>query len=61
MAKKTEDLTKHTLYLRKGDYGILSDKFPGVGGAVIIRRAVSKLVDSLENIERPSIEAEIDV
>lgn len=61
MAKKTEDLTKHTLYLRAGDYRILQDKYPGVGGAVIIRRAISKLVDSLERVERPSIDAEVDL
>jgi hypothetical protein len=59
--KSNEDLTKHTLFLRSGDYDVLREKFPGVGAAVIIRRAVSKLVDSLERVERPSIDAEVDL
>jgi hypothetical protein len=42
-----EDLTKHTLHLRRGDYATIRDAFPQTGAAVVIRKIVSDFVDQL--------------
>jgi len=42
-----DKLTKHTLFLRKGDFEYLRDRFPKKGASNIIRRAVARLVDEL--------------
>ncbi len=45
-----ENLQKHTLHLRKGDFEFLEGAFHarGVPPSIVIRKLVSKLVDSLQ-------------
>ncbi|TXH44225.1 MAG: hypothetical protein E6Q97_33085 [Desulfurellales bacterium] len=45
-----ENLQKHTLLLRKGDFDFLEGAFHarGVPPSIVIRKLVSKLVDSLQ-------------
>lgn len=44
----TEELTKHTLNLFKGDYEKLAELYPDVGAAPVIRRIIRKYLESLE-------------
>lgn len=44
--KKVEELTKHTLNLRTGDMEELAVLFPRVSPSVMVRRIVSKFIDS---------------
>lgn len=44
----SEEITKHTLNLRAGDYDKLKEIFPEVGAASVIRGLVSRYVDSLQ-------------
>ena len=43
--KKSEDLQKHTLNLRSGDYERLQSLYPNLGAAVVIRQLVSNYLD----------------
>jgi len=43
---KTEELQKHTLNLREGDVDTIAELFPNKSPTVIIRKIVSKFVDS---------------
>ncbi len=45
MPKKTEDLQKHTLNLRRGDYERLQGLYPEIGAGAVIRRIVSNFLD----------------
>lgn len=45
MAKKNEELQKHTLNLRRGDYERLQSLYPEVGAGAVIRRLVSSFLD----------------
>lgn len=60
MAKNNEEMSKHTLFLRSGDYEALRQAYPDIGAAVVIRRAVSKIVDSLSS-DRPDIKVEVNL
>lgn len=40
-----EDLQKHTLNLRAGDYERLQSLYPEVGAALVIRKIVSAFLD----------------
>lgn len=51
-----DDKTKHTLWLRAGDFEKLRDAYPDIGASAIIRRIVAKVVDSLETEETPKID-----
>lgn len=52
----SDSLTKHTLNLRKGDFDQLKAMYPEIGAAAIIRKVVSKYVDSMD---RPITEEEL--
>jgi len=43
----SEELTKHTLNLRKGDFDYLKGVYPKVGSSAVIRKLVSRHVDQL--------------
>lgn len=40
-----EELTKHTLHLRKGDWDRLRSIFPEISTSLVIRRIISEFVD----------------
>jgi len=44
--QKTEELKKHTLNLRDGDVEAIAQLFPNKSPSVVIRKIVSKFVDS---------------
>ena len=46
--KNENDLQKHTLWLRKGDYEKLKKLSPEFGAAPIVRELVSDYIDQLE-------------
>lgn len=48
MPRKNEDLQRHTLYLRVGDYEKLQSLFPAAGAAPVIRQIVASFVDRCE-------------
>lgn len=50
MAKKQDDLQKHTLHLRAGDYARLQELYPETGAAAIVRAIVSA---HLEKVDPP--------
>lgn len=43
--KKAEDLQKHTLNLRSGDFERLGELFPDLGPSVALRKIISSLID----------------
>lgn len=48
MSKKAPDnLSKHTLFLRTGDFALLQEHFPKKGASLVIRSLVSNFVDRL--------------
>ncbi len=58
---KVEELQKHTLNLRAGDMEAIQELIPKKPASVVVRRVISKFVDSLrdvpeERIEIPDIE-----
>ena len=44
--QKTEELKKHTLNLRDGDVETIAHLFPNKSPSVVIRKIISKFVDS---------------
>lgn len=58
MARKTENLQKHTLNLRAGDVDELARLFPRHQTSVLIRTLVSNFVDKVASSE-PSSEINI--
>lgn len=40
-----EELTKHTLFLRKGDWDRLRSIYPEISTSLVIRRMISEFVD----------------
>jgi len=57
----SDQLTKHTLNLRKGDYERLRALFPDIGAAVIIRKIVSKFLDKTEADGKSGLKVEIEL
>lgn len=57
----TEDLTKHTLNLFRGDYEKLAELYPDVGAAPVIRRIIRNYLKSLDqpNKALPSTEVNL--
>ncbi len=53
----SDNLTKHTLLLREGDFEFLRTYFPKKGASAMIRKVTSKLVDQLD---KPVTDAELD-
>lgn len=53
--QKTSELQKHTLFLVKGDYARLQERYPEIGAARIIRALISnhlaKLDMGLDNVK----------
>lgn len=45
--KSTENLQKHTLNLRRGDYAELQRAYPDRGAGPIIREIIARYVDDL--------------
>lgn len=41
-------ITKHTLFLRDGDFARLREVYPNVGAGPVIRKIVSRFVDNLD-------------
>lgn len=52
MPKSSEELTKHTLFLRAGDFEKLRDFYPSTPTSQVVRKIISKVVD---NLETPSV------
>ncbi len=44
----SDKLHKHTLFLRKGDFDFLADRFPRLSASRVIRKVVSNFVDKLD-------------
>jgi len=45
----SNNLKKHTLNLREGDFDEIADRFENVGASLVIRRIVSNFVDNLRS------------
>lgn len=63
MRRATRPIHKHTLNLYEGDYEILQQSFPRLGGAAVIRDIIRKFIEknALEvqaphNIQMPTSE-----
>lgn len=48
MPKRSEDLTKHSIYLKKEDMERLRDTYPEVGAAAIVRTLITKHLREIE-------------
>lgn len=48
MARKREDLHKHTLYFRTGDWEKLESAYPGISTSIVVRNIISNFVDKIE-------------
>ena len=53
----SEQLKKHTLHLRSGDFQTIGEYFPKLGASAVIRQLVSGFVDK---IDKPITEAELE-
>lgn len=42
-------ITKHTLFLREGDFARLREVYPNIGAGPIVRKIVSRFVDNLDS------------
>lgn len=47
MPKSSTPLTKHTLFLREGDFSFLRERFPNQPTSIVVRRVVASFVDKL--------------
>jgi hypothetical protein len=56
--KSPEDLTKHTLFLRSGDFKRLQALYPDIGASVVIRKIVSNFLDKDRT---PVVEAQLEI
>lgn len=61
MPKSNEDLTKHTLFLRRGDFDKLREFYPQVPAAQVIRKIVSRVVDKVSTAGSVDVNMEIDL
>lgn len=43
--KSPDELTKHTLHLRKGDWDRLATLFPELSTSLVIRKIISNFID----------------
>lgn len=59
--KSREDLTKHTLHLRRGDADRIRSLFPDLGYAVVIRTLVSNFLDKDDDERQGMVVKEIDL
>lgn len=61
MRKSHEDLTKHTLFLRSGDFEKLREFYPNVPTSHVVRKILSKVVDKLSASADVAVDMEIDL
>ncbi len=61
MPKSSEDLTKHTLFLRTGDFDKLREFYPNISTARVIRKIVSQVVDGLTQTATVETKTEINL
>jgi hypothetical protein len=64
MPRPKDDLTKHTIRLRRGDTEFLDERFPKLRHNVVIRQLVAQFVDKIERQQsngEPTLTEEIDV
>lgn len=59
--KKTEPMTKHTLFLREGDVDRLKSLHPEVGASYVIRKLVSNYLDRDAKDRRINVMEELEV
>lgn len=56
----SDEITKHTLNLRAGDFQRLQDFYPRLGAGPVIRRLVQAHVEKLEEkFGQPEVEVEV--
>ena len=48
MAREKDKLTKHTMWLREGDFAKLAEMYPDLGSSLIVRKLVSTHIDKIE-------------
>ena len=62
MAKTKQDLTKHTLFLRRGDMEEMQNLYPEVGASIIIRSLISVHVDKIKaSVPRKELKVQVDL
>jgi len=54
--RKSEALKKHTLNLREGDMEALAELFPRFNPSVMVRKIVSKFIDTTRQVPEEPIE-----
>lgn len=59
MTKSPDDLTKHTLHLRKGDWDRLRSLFPEISTSLIIRKIISNFIDKDERKTEAHLEIKL--
>lgn len=59
--KKSEELTKHTLHLRAGDFDRLKALFPDIGASIVIRNLVSNFLDRDDADRKVEFKAELEL
>lgn len=59
--QKTEELTKHTLNLRAGDMDAIRELFPARECSVIVRKLVSRFVDTTRQSATKTTLPDIDI
>lgn len=60
MPRARQDLTKHTLLLRRGDVEELQILYPEVGASIIIRKLVADHIDKIR-ASAPRNEVKVDI
>jgi hypothetical protein len=53
----SDDLQRHTLFLRKGDFALIQSYFPKQGASAVVRKLVSNFVDT--RLDRPVTEQDL--
>tara|TARA_R110000868_G_scaffold274194_1_gene533415 strand:+ start:1038 stop:1226 length:189 start_codon:yes stop_codon:yes gene_type:complete len=51
---KDLDMQKHTLNLRRGDYALMHDLFPDLGGGPAIRQLIASFIDKHYAVIKPA-------
>ena len=55
---KKPPITKHTLFLRAGDFDKLKESFPNIGASAIVRKVVARFVD--EHVDKPPSKSQVN-
>lgn len=56
---QTDELQKHTLHLRKGDWDRLRSLFPEISTSLVIRKIISNFIDKDERNTEMKLEVEL--